>query len=527
MLLNGTLDRSVAAAAAIFAVFAGLAGALLLSEQNARKARFSAASLQIESRISDQIDALYAVEAYLANAGYISREKFVSYVDAFDLPRRAPGLQGVGFAMAARPGADDEQVRNLLQARYGVERTPWPETDQDVRFPIVILEPDDERNRAALGYDMYSDPDRRAAMDRAIRAGQIAATGVVRLKQEIDDDVQPGFLIYLAARISDGDDDEIDGFVYAPIRGERLFNSVLDAPSRRNLNVAAFLGDVGDDALIYSNFAGRPTGVAETIAIGGARATLIIAEPRTFLEALVAPPILTLLFGAILSVVSGAFYRSQIKRTETTRMLAEERKMRLGEREIALREMKHRMNNAIARILAIARMSSRTATSVDQFMEDFSGRMQAMSRAQHLATAVKWQQTTIGAVIESEVEQIAASGVVGDDFSGDEIEIDGNVAQALALVVHELATNAAKYGALAQGGAIGASWRREPSEKIVITWTERGLATPPDFTREGFGSKLCRLVIEDQLGGKVEREIGADAFTVVMRFDLPADAPAA
>ncbi|MDX1668818.1 MAG: CHASE domain-containing protein, partial [Limnobacter sp.] len=163
----------------------------------------------------------------------ISREEWKTYVESLRLNDTLPGLQGYGFAQVIQPSdlkSHEIQVRSEGFPGYEVR----PGGERDLYTSIVFLEPFDFRNRRAFGFDMYSEETRRAAMDRAIDTGKTAVSGLVRLKQETETDIQAGFLMYLPVYSINGLPQTVEerrktikGFVYSPFRAKDLMLGVL------------------------------------------------------------------------------------------------------------------------------------------------------------------------------------------------------------------------------------------------------------------------------------------------------------
>ncbi len=157
---------------------------------------------------------------------------FARFVESLELPRHYPGIQGIGWAKALR---QDEVERHEAQMR-GASRPwyrVWPRGDRGVITAITQLEPLDWRNLRAIGYDMFSDPIRREAMERARDTGEVAVSGKVELVQETDTDHQAGFLMYLpvyghpAHSVAERQR-LLLGWVYAPFRASDLLTGTLD-----------------------------------------------------------------------------------------------------------------------------------------------------------------------------------------------------------------------------------------------------------------------------------------------------------
>ena len=121
---------------------------------------------RIEARLQTYVALLRGGAGLFAAAGDVSPEAFAAYAARLDLPRSYPGIQGIGFSRRIRPGgwapvAAGLRARGVPAGRLGAA---GPDS---LRHAIVLLEPQDRRNAAALGFNMYADATRRAAMDRA------------------------------------------------------------------------------------------------------------------------------------------------------------------------------------------------------------------------------------------------------------------------------------------------------------------------------------------------------------------------
>jgi two-component sensor histidine kinase len=159
------------------------------------------------------------------------------------------------------------------------------------------------------------------------------------------------------------------------------------------------------------------------------------------------------------------------------------------------RELQHRVKNNLAVIEALATHSARGVTEVDDFLARFLGRLRSVSTAQNMLSA-----SEAGDVSVTDVVRGALSPFTGTDqiiASGDDLTIDGRQAVALALCLHELATNAIKYGALrATGGCALVHWRRTGDRLGSVEWRETGGEPPLQPQREGSGLRLLRRGVD-------------------------------
>nr|MBA3685994.1 CHASE domain-containing protein [Planctomycetota bacterium] len=212
---------------------------------------------RMESGLAGYVDLLLGARALFAATPEANSEAFADYVRALDLRQRFPGLQGIGFAPRVAP-ADAEGLVAERRASGTASFRIWPPGARDEYFPIVALEPLDARNRAAIGFDMWSDPSRRAAMISARASGDPVASARVTLVQEIDEQKQSGFLLFLAAYRPEESGRTFIGFVYSPFRIGDLFQHLLLTDP--GIALAVYDGeDTRGDLLYGAPASGAPT----------------------------------------------------------------------------------------------------------------------------------------------------------------------------------------------------------------------------------------------------------------------------
>jgi PAS domain S-box-containing protein len=218
----------------------------------------------INARLAAYVSALRAGTAMFATHGEVSREEFETFVRRLDLGRHYPGVQGFGFAR--RVGAGERDALAAAVRRDGpADFRVWPEGERGDYFPIVFLEPQDARNRAALGYDMFAEPVRREAMERARDTARAAASGLVTLVQEIDERKQAGFLIYVPVYRGGVEPETIEerraaltGFVYSPFRADDLLQGIFGAEPNPLVDFEVYDGPrAAPEALLHRSAAAR------------------------------------------------------------------------------------------------------------------------------------------------------------------------------------------------------------------------------------------------------------------------------
>lgn len=186
----------------------------------------------IQNRLETYIALLRAGSGLFAAREEVTLPEFRTFVKRLDLENRYPGIQGIGFSMKVRPEEKNAPIASLQ--RQGTNQvTLYPEYPRDEYHSVVYLEPLNFRNKVALGYDMFSESVRRAAMELARDSGLPAASGRVTLRQEIEEEKQAGFLIYLPI-YSNGVTPEtmaerqraLIGFIYSPFRADDLLKGI-------------------------------------------------------------------------------------------------------------------------------------------------------------------------------------------------------------------------------------------------------------------------------------------------------------
>ncbi|MBI1890389.1 MAG: CHASE domain-containing protein [Burkholderiales bacterium] len=189
----------------------------------------------------------------------ITRQDFHVYIRALALHRDYPGIQGVGFSVLVPSAKRVAHIRSVKREGFP-EYTLWPDGARDFYTSIVYLEPFSGRNLRAFGYDMYSDPVRRAAMDFARDTGKAAMSGKTELVQETSKDVQAGFLLYLPVYRGGKTPETIEerranlvGWVYAPFRGKDLMHRIQNGYAE-DIDLEIYDGgEIRRDALMYDS----------------------------------------------------------------------------------------------------------------------------------------------------------------------------------------------------------------------------------------------------------------------------------
>ncbi len=185
-----------------------------------------------------------------------------------------------------------------------------------------------------------------------------------------------------------------------------------------------------------------------------------------------------------------------------------ERKRAEEHQRLLTGELQHRVKNTLAMVQAIAAQTFRNVTDMDAAREAFSARLISLGRAHDILTQSSWTQAPIAEVVDGALSVHRGGGASRIRASGPNVPLAAKAALALALALHELATNAAKYGALSNdAGTVDLRWHvvhEDEAPRFCLTWSEQGgppiLAQP---TRRGFGSRLIERSFAAEVGGDV------------------------
>ncbi len=190
------------------------------------------------------------------------------------------------------------------------------------------------------------------------------------------------------------------------------------------------------------------------------------------------------------------------------------------ENKLLMRELDHRVKNSLATVQAITRMSLVETKSMPSAKEELLGRLRAMSDAQSLLVDRNWQGSTVDAVLANALTPF------GYDPAGDRIKLDGPLVrvtakqmQALSMALHELATNAAKYGALSNDhGTVHVRWTLEKANNahFRLTWQESGGPEVRQPDRQGFGTVMLTRILAQEINGEISLDYNSNGLVCSM-----------
>lgn len=197
-----------------------------------------------------------------------------------------------------------------------------------------------------------------------------------------------------------------------------------------------------------------------------------------------------------------------------------------AERQMALlmAELNHRVKNTLATVRSIATQTLDHAASPEEFREAFAGRLAALAQAHELLTRGNWEGADLRGAAERTLAPFARRGAPPWHLDGPPVHLQPKQVLALTLVLHELATNAVKYGALSTPeGRISIRWRidRTGAWRLHLVWSESGGPPVPARPRRGFGSRLIEGSVPYELDGEAGIEYRPDGVRCTLRLPWP------
>jgi signal transduction histidine kinase len=216
----------------------------------------------IESRLVNYEQVLFATQGLFASSDQVTSEEWRTFVKNQQIETRFPGVQVTGYAQKIGTNADlpshVEKMRSIWP-NYSV----FPDAPREQYYAVVYIEPVTLENSRAVGYDMFSEPVRRAAMEKACDTNIATITGKVILVQETGKDVQPGFLMYLPVYKNNMPHESVEekqaalqGFVYVAFRTHDLFNAMLPslgAVQHNDMRIKVYDSAKSEGNLLYDS----------------------------------------------------------------------------------------------------------------------------------------------------------------------------------------------------------------------------------------------------------------------------------
>lgn len=487
----------------LFAIVAACTAVSVIAIERADAARelfrldrhATAITAGLQRRSAENVAILKAGAALFGARGEVSRESFEEFARGVHDQDDGHGSRGIGWA-------------------------EWRQEGGRTRVPVTYFHPPVGQNRQVLGFDMYSEPTRRQAMDAAVRLGQPAASGLVYLYQA-NGRGKPGFLVYMPVFRGGTGPARIAGFVYSPFEADQFLTAASGVDGeRRGVDVTIFDGAASDKRVLATRTTPGEAGLwtDRRVVIANRNWTVRVGMKRS--DRLSTLSRVTLIFGMVLALLVMAIARLITKRAADDRQVLEWLSGQAAIRTSLTRELNHRVKNTLANVLSIVALTRRRASGIDDFAESLTGRLRALSATHDLLSQSDWNNAPMDEIVRSELAPYMDEIDNQVELRGPEISLAPNDALSLGLAIHELATNAAKYGALSvPGGRVFVTWHLPRPDVAEVHWREEGgppVEAPP---KRGFGRDLIEKIVAHELRSEVQLEFKREG--VECRLQVP------
>lgn len=524
------IDYPRAIPVGIFAAIAAVTAVSVFSIESGEAERNRALMREVAQSVSSSLERrgntsssyLQAGAALFTTVDNVSPALFRRYVAELRIDTDYRGADGIGWAYVIdRDQIAEFESRIALETASGFSvQTPGNSTRERV-VPVTYLLPETERNRRAIGFDMYSEAVRRAAMDEAERTVRPTATRHIILVQEGEGGESPGFLIYMPVFRNGPAGRELKGFIYSPFNAQVFLESALERTALRGFGVRLFDRDNEKGTLIAERAPDYASGTFITTDVRIANRPFVLEVESSKSDTLSSLAMATLLFGISVAALLMLLARllTQQAREDVRRLGILEQQNSI--RNSLVRELNHRVKNTLANVLSIISLTRRRTTDLGEFAEGLEGRIRALSATHDLLTQSEWGTTLLSDVIEAEVAPYVNAKDSAISFDGPAVELAPNDALSLGMAVHELSTNAAKYGALSTDtGHVDVKWYLDGEKLAIVVWQERGGPAVPELRESGFGTELIEKIIAHELKHPVELTFASEGVRCVLRVPV-------
>ncbi len=331
----------------------------------------------------------------------------------------------------------------------------------------------------------------------------------------------PAFLIVMPVLAGNTAEVEPRGFVHRAFNANMFLAAALDLAIENDLAVRLFDGMEDEAALLAerSSTAFTSNVIEKPIQIANRTMRLEVAAPT---PALLTPlSVVTLLLGlsvaALLAMLARILTRQIAKDNARLEFFEEQHSIRNS----LTRELNHRVKNTLANVLSLLSLTRRRADNLDDFAEGLAGRIRALSATHDLLTNSEWGTTPIASVVKAELAHVSAAREHEVEIEGPDVELAPNDALTLGQAIHELATNAAKYGALSDDvGRVSITWSLVDPDLAEVEWLEAGGPEVSEVRGSGFGTELIQKIVAHELRHPVELHFDTGGVRCTMRVPV-------
>ena len=474
----------------------------------------------LDQRVNTSGSYLVAGASLISTLDRVPATLFRRFATELRLDADYRGSVGIGWSPIV-PRGEIGAFERLVSRETGTEFnvSPLPAPNSNFAVPVTFFQPMRDMNRRAIGFNMYAEDHRREAMQEAIRTGRPTATGPIDLVQ--DRDARKGFIVYMPVFEPETRGEMIRGFVYSPFNSQDFLDSVLTREVVGSRGVRLYDGDPVPANLIASHAPEKLTGNVTRLEVQLADRPMTVEVESARGDALSLLSMITLLFGIAVASLSMLVARLLTQQAHEDQAALDFYAEQNSIRNSLTRELNHRVKNTLANVLSIVALTRRRAKSLEDFASGLDGRIRALSATHDLLTQSEWGTTPLLAVLEAELAPYVNAAEATLDLTGPDVELAPNDALSFGLAIHELATNASKYGALSvEAGTLRVTWTRLREDLVEVVWQEGDGPPVPTDRKRGFGTELIEKIVAHELKHPVDLRFAPEGVRCVLRVPI-------
>lgn len=197
-----------------------------------------------------------------------------------------------------------------------------------------------------------------------------------------------------------------------------------------------------------------------------------------------------------------------------------ERRDAARRQELMIGELNHRVKNLLGVVASIAHQTARSSATMADFSAAFGGRLSSLGRAHEILTTANWERASLRSLARELLSAYESDSHVRVTVDGPDVMLEPRQLLSVSMILHELITNAIKYGALSHAeGQLSLIWT-VAADWLSLMWNESGLNAVEPPKRQGFGSKMIALSVSHELRGQADTNWRPDGMTFELKFSI-------
>lgn len=457
----------------------------------------------------------------------VSRDEWARYVSELSFAGTYPGIQGLSYNPVLENGEERANFVQMIRETDLADFKTFPETDLPLSVPVLYIGPLTELNARAVGFDIYSEERRRNAINAAIETGEPRITAKITLLQDGDptdlNDERSAVLMILPVFDVDPVPETVEariaattGVIVSVFRIRDLMETVIgrhDESFTSNTQFTLYDAASADpEAIVYRAFAEDAVALGqfssvEQFEVFGRTWSLYSKSTRDYDDIVKSrSPGIIATAGVMLSILLTALVIAQSRQSRISEQAAIQSRRDQDRIRTLLKEVSHRSKNMLAVVRVIARQTA--VAHPDDFLPRFSKRIESLAASQDLLVRSDWAGAKMADLIASQISHLSPNSGLRLQIDGPPIDLGPTASQTIGMAIHELSTNAVKYGALSNDqGRVSLKWGTKSegdAQQFFVSWIESGGPQVKVSARKGFGAVMLDRITRGNLSADVE-----------------------